>query len=101
MEIPLPYENKMGKEFARKCLNTWMADSFHSLMCASISGQWLPGKALLSMTLKFLVPRIVWGVGRSADQLGMSMIDLEREGKHWLSEGFAGLGHDRASVNVS
>lgn len=31
----------------------------------------------------------------------MSMIDLQGEGKHWLSEGFAGLGHDRASVNVS
>lgn len=90
----------MGREFARKCLNTWMADSFHCLMSVSIRWEWLPGQALLRMT-RFLLPRIVWGGGRGADRLGMSVIGVEGEGKPWFSEGSAGRGHDRASGNVS
>lgn len=67
----------MGREFARKYLNTWIVDSFHYLVSVSISWEWLPGKALWSMILRFIFPRIVWGGGRSIDRLGMSVMGVQ------------------------
>lgn len=58
-------------------------------------------KSLVEKDVEVSTSRIVWHGGRRADRLGMSVMDVEWEGKPWFSEGSAGLGRDGAPVNVS
>lgn len=80
MELPLPCENKMGREFARKCPTTWRAGSFHSLSHVCIHQ----------------LGAAAWSIRDVCERHGGWW-----EGRHCLSEGFAELGHDSTSINVS